>query len=321
VIAGLSPAAERQAAQLNLSGCLPCWPAVTADRLYARTGQETLTLTGDVKSVAFSPDGNRIVSLGADNTLKVWDAEEQSAVDHIALKLVQSLFRKALLRTEVVEQLRRDKGLSDAVRQKALYLAERCTTNLSALNSASWSMLCQSDPEAASYARALLLAEEACRLAPNNRVYLNTLGVAHHRVGNYPAALETLSKSERVNMARFHGSNPAALAFLAMTYHRLGQKEKELEILGRLRETVKKHQWAGDEEVQGFLREAEALEQGQNDPFVGPSVGFAQFPLTSPMAAFSPDGKRIVSAGMDGKIRVWDTQTGKETLTLEDGTS
>src|SRR5206468_2908460 len=43
----------------------------------AQTGQETLTLkghTGSVHSVAFSPDGKRIVSGSADKTLKVWDA-------------------------------------------------------------------------------------------------------------------------------------------------------------------------------------------------------------------------------------------------------
>jgi WD40 repeat protein len=43
----------------------------------ATTSQETLTLQGhtsSVTSVAFSPDGKRIVSGSLDQTLKVWDA-------------------------------------------------------------------------------------------------------------------------------------------------------------------------------------------------------------------------------------------------------
>jgi WD40 repeat protein len=44
----------------------------------AQSGREPLTLkghTGTVFSVAFSPDGLRIVSSSSDRTVKVWDAQ------------------------------------------------------------------------------------------------------------------------------------------------------------------------------------------------------------------------------------------------------
>jgi WD40 repeat protein len=44
----------------------------------AQTGQEILTLKGHsdrVWSVAFSPDGKRIVSGSVDETLKLWDSQ------------------------------------------------------------------------------------------------------------------------------------------------------------------------------------------------------------------------------------------------------
>jgi len=33
--------------------------------------------------------------------------------------------------------------------------------------------------------------------------------------------------------------------------------------------------------------------------------------------SFSPDGKRIVSGSQDKTVKVWDAQTGQETLTLK----
>jgi hypothetical protein len=43
---------------------------------------------------------------------------------------------------------------------------------------------------------ALHSPEEACRLAPNNRNILNTLGVAQYRVGQYLQVVETLAQSD-----------------------------------------------------------------------------------------------------------------------------
>jgi tetratricopeptide (TPR) repeat protein len=131
------------------------------------------------------------------------------------------------------------------------------------LNQSSWKVVVNPGGEPAAYQKALEEAEEACRLYPEERHYLNTLGVAQYRVGRYQQALETLSRSEKLNATPAEGSRPADLAFLAMTCWRLGQTDRALKYLDRLREAVKKR--AKDEEAQAFLREAGTLLQAPTD--------------------------------------------------------
>ena len=47
--------------------------------------------------------------------------------------------------------------------------------------------------EMSGYRKALPYSEEACRLKPKDGDFLNTLGVAYYRVGNYEKALDVLS--------------------------------------------------------------------------------------------------------------------------------
>jgi Flp pilus assembly protein TadD len=149
--------------------------------------------------------------------------------------------------------------LSEPARREALLLAEQHPENPNLLNNASWSVVRKPGAEAEAYRRALVLAETACRLAPSNGYFLNTLGVAQYRVGHYRQALEALSHADKLNTAAFEGPIPADLSFQAMSYHQLGQKDKAQTALGQLRETMKKPRWAEDEEAIGFLREAEIL--------------------------------------------------------------
>ena len=76
-------------------------------------------------------------------------------------------------------------------------------------------------------------------------------------------ALKTLTRSHKLNTASPQGTKPAALAFLAMAQHQLGQQEQAQATLAKLGETMKQPPWAQQEEAQRFLREATELIEGK----------------------------------------------------------
>ncbi len=74
--------------------------------------------------------------------------------------------------------------------------------------------------------RALVLARKATRLAPDDPIFRNTLGVAYYRLGRYREAVGAL----RADLDR-QGDRELAwdLCFLAMAYHRLGEADRAQE--------------------------------------------------------------------------------------------
>jgi tetratricopeptide (TPR) repeat protein len=124
------------------------------------------------------------------------------------------------------------------------------------LNLSAWLVVRRRQANPDEYAQALEQAEAALRAAPDNGNILNTLGVAQYRMGRYAQALETLTKSEKLN-ATESGSHPDDLAFLAMARHRLGRKDEAQETLNRLREVMRNMRWLRDVDAPRFLREAE----------------------------------------------------------------
>lgn len=122
--------------------------------------------------------------------------------------------------------------------------------------------------DAAKYRLALRQAEAAFKLssrqAPSfRRVYLNTLGVAQYRLGQYAAALDSLKHADTLFSAQLKEGFYLNLAFLAMTNHQLGEKTEAQAILSRLRKTMKSRQLANNKVAQAQLREAEALLEGK----------------------------------------------------------
>jgi tetratricopeptide (TPR) repeat protein len=183
------------------------------------------------------------------------------------VSLVRGLFDKPLQRLEVLASLRQDPSLDAAERAFALEVAQATRGNALRWNEIAWAAVKAPDRDRKTYALALRQAQTAVQAAPNNGLILNTLGVAHYRLGAYAQALEVLTRSAQLNTTE-EGPEPVDLAFLAMAHHRLGQKDQAQATLRRLRQAMKRRRWANDAENQGFLREAEELlrAKGRNAP-------------------------------------------------------
>src|SRR5205823_1957959 len=85
-----------------------------------------------------------------------------------AYRVVHALFDRLVSRAAVLEHLSGDSVLSRPLRQEARARAQRYCQHPALLNERSWAVVRQPRAAAAAYRRALLQAEEACRLARGN---------------------------------------------------------------------------------------------------------------------------------------------------------
>ena len=79
-----------------------------------------------------------------------------------AVRLVDSLFAKPMLKPDAIDSVRNNHALSEEVRQEALALAEGWPASSGLLNNASWAVACKPGADASAYRLALRQAEEAC---------------------------------------------------------------------------------------------------------------------------------------------------------------
>jgi WD40 repeat protein len=237
------------------------------------TGHEVLTLRGfsnesrQKTGLAFTADGLRLVVSGSEGA-RVYDARpptEGRRTDSLALARVEALFDLPLPAADVVQRLRDDRGLGAAVRERALGLAgqfreERVWEEYAA---ASRAVAWQSGLDPGRYRLALRQAEVACRGVPSGYCLL-ALGMAQYRLGRYKEALVSLDRAlgsvpDRLGPEPGKGGVPVALAFLAMTHHRLGNRQQARTYLRRLREG----NWPDLDEVPALQHEASALLEGR----------------------------------------------------------
>jgi serine/threonine protein kinase/tetratricopeptide (TPR) repeat protein len=97
-------------------------------------------------------------------------------------------------------------------------------------------------------------AKKAVALAPKVGNFVNTLGVAHYRAGDWKAAVTTLEQSTELRA----GGTSEDFFFLAMAHWRLDQKDQAQKWYAKALEWMMKHN-PEDEELTQFRAEAAAL--------------------------------------------------------------
>jgi superkiller protein 3 len=122
-----------------------------------------------------------------------------------------------------------------------------------AYNGLAWLLATWPEAKARDPGRAVVLAKKAVELAPNYWGYLNTLGAAYYRAGDWKAAIAALNRSVgKVGENAFDGF------FLAMSHWQLGEKDKAREWYDRAVQWVDKNA-PTDEELRRFRAEASEL--------------------------------------------------------------
>jgi hypothetical protein len=178
-------------------------------------------------------------------------------VNRRAEDIVEPLFKRLLLREDVIEALRAQPAADREVQAACLKLAETWSESSGDCNNAAASLIVKPGQSAMSYERGLRLAKAASQLEPHDSNILNTLGIAQYRGGLVPEALATLTHSNALNQ----GKAPEDLAFLAMAHQRLGHIAEARGMLDRLRELMRPGNTVGGvtSENRAFLAEAEAV--------------------------------------------------------------
>lgn len=127
------------------------------------------------------------------------------------------------------------------------------------LNAAAWGVLRLEDQALEDYYRAARWAERARDLEPPLPVNISRLtvaGVARYRLGLYREALSTLERTYTAYAAVNQGQRSHRdVAFLAMTYHRLGRVEEARQTFLEFRHPERMTAWAGSP----FVHEAAAV--------------------------------------------------------------
>jgi serine/threonine protein kinase/WD40 repeat protein len=230
-------------------------------------------------SLAFSPDCTRLVACNRDTrSIHVWDLRAiRAALAGMGLDWALPSYAPAVRDETTPPALRVSPGELPALieaqrlRREALGSSragrwneaiggftraiERDPKDAGLRNSLAWLLATCPEEKFRDTGRALALALEAVEMAPGDGLIRNTLGAAHYRVGDWPAAIEALEKSEQLLGGQ---GSPFNAFFLAMAHGQSGNKGVARHWFDRA-VAERKEGGPPDEELRRFRAEAEEL--------------------------------------------------------------
>jgi WD40 repeat protein len=199
------------------------------------TGREyaTLSLPASLQLgiMRFSPDGSRLAVLTEGGFLHLWDLQRiRQRLAAMKLDWEPPLPPQADADAPIHVEV--DLGDLDPVRQSLARYRRALEANpndANACNEVAW-IYVTGPADLRKPEEALRLARNAVRLAPKEHNYLNTLGVAHYRLGQWQEAEAALQDAVKVDSGKAIAWD---MFFLAMCYQRLGQPMKARECFDR----------------------------------------------------------------------------------------
>jgi WD40 repeat protein len=180
---------------------------------------------GHIRGVAISQDGRTIGSVGSfPGVAAIWPAFPWKEADYPGDASMPFQERLALYKRDYW----RNRPEETEYRSfKELSIDRETANRASELNKTSWNVVMHPGRTPEEYEKALAEAQEAHELLPDNGSILNTLGVAHYRVGKYAEALTTLQRSDRMNGGIPEATNERLIA-LRVVVERLGSDDKRV---------------------------------------------------------------------------------------------
>jgi hypothetical protein len=233
------------------------------------TGAELLSLPCDseVHCAKFNTDGSVIATGTTAGDVFLWESKMPEGGFKVrncgkaAIKLLDELYQKHGSYHDAIGQLQDDTTVDSIVGKLGLMIANsRKWEDGDKLRKEAQKTVSSSDKTIDEYRAALEKVQMAHGWEPNEPSILNTMGACLYRLGSYVEALKTLKKADRLLSDAGDRSDPANLALIAMTLHRIDRLEEAKAALERLRESgTKEERFFWDRAVQDLVAEAEKL--------------------------------------------------------------